>query len=92
MEDFTFLEQLRLSHNAKIITCFVGSSVLNAFYSNKDIKVFYLNPLNEEYNNEPHLKGYYKHILERAEIENLSYDIDMNALDFSELKNILQTL
>ena len=92
MEDFTFLEKLRLSHSAKVIACFVGSSVLNAFYSNKDIKVFYLNPLNEEYNNEPHLKRYYKHILERSEIQNLSYDIDMNASDFTELRNILQTL
>jgi hypothetical protein len=92
MEDFTFLEQLRLSHNAKVITCFVGSSVFNAFYSNKDIKVFYLNPLNKEYNNEPHLKGYYKFVLDLAGIENSDYDIDMNDIEFNELRNILQTL
>jgi hypothetical protein len=92
MEDFTFLEQLKLSHNAKVIACFVGSSVLNAFYSNKDVKVFYLNPLNKEYNNEPHLKGYYKFILDLAGIQNRDYDVDMNTAEFNELRNILQTL
>ena len=92
MEDFTFLEQLRLSHNAEIIACFVGSSIFNAFYSNKDVKVFYLNPLNQEYNNEPHLKEYYNYTLELGGIANSDYDIDMNATEFTELRNILQTL
>jgi hypothetical protein len=92
MEDFTFLEQLRLSHNAEIIACFVGSSIFNAFYSNKDVKVFYLNPLNQEYNNEPHLKEYYNYTLKLGGIANSDYDIDMNATEFSELRNILQTL
>jgi hypothetical protein len=92
MEDFTFLEQLRLSHNAEIIACFVGSSIFNAFYSNKDVKVFYLNPLNQEYNNEPHLKQYYNYTLKLGGIANSDYDIDMNATEFSELRNILQTL
>jgi hypothetical protein len=92
MEDFTFLEQLKLSHNAKIIACFVGSSTLNAFYSNKDIKIFYLNPLNEEYNNEPHLKQYYKFTLDLGGIKNSDYDIDMNDTEFNELRNILQNL
>ncbi len=92
MEDFTFLEQLRLSYNAEVITCFVGASVLNTFSSNKNIKIFYLNPLNKEYNNELHLKDYYKFIFDIAGIENSSYDIDMNTLEFSELRNILSNL
>lgn len=92
MEDFTFLEQIKLSYNAKIIACFVGASVLNAFSSNKNIKIFYLNPLNKEYNNEPHLKGFYNFMLNLVGIENSSYDIDMNALEFSELENVLKNL
>ena len=92
MENFSFLEQLKFSHNASVIACFVGSSTLNAFYSNKDIKIFYLNPINEEYNNEPHLSRYYNFVLEPAQVQHSSYDIDMNSEDFIELENIIKNL
>lgn len=92
MEDFNFLEQLRFSYNALVIACFVGSSILNAFFSHKDVKIFYLNPINEEYNNEPHLKRYYDFILGDANVEHSSYDIDMNSENFIELENIIENL
>lgn len=92
MEDFSFLEQLKFSHNASVIACFVGSSTLNAFYSHKDIKIFYLNPINEEYNNEPHLNGFYNFIFTNTHIQHSSYDIDMNSKNFIELENIIKNL
>lgn len=92
MEDFNFLEQLKFSYNASVIACFVGSSTLNAFFSHKDIKIFYLNPTNEEYNNEPHLGEYYHFVLEWAQVQHSSYDIDMNNENFIELENIIKNL
>ena len=92
MEDFDFLEQLKFSYNALVIACFVGSSILNAFFSHKDVKIFYLNPINEEYNNEPHLKRYYDFILGDANVEHSSYDVDMNNENFIELENIIGNL
>ena len=92
MEDYNFLEQIKISHNADIIACYVGSSIFNAFYSTKNVKVFYLNPINEDFNNEPHLKIFYKHILDDLGIKNNSYDIDMYSKDYTELENILNTL
>ena len=92
MEDLNFLEQLKFSYNALVIACFVGSSILNAFFSHKDVKIFYLNPINEEYNNEPHLKRYYDFILGDAKVQHSSYDIDMNSENFIELENIIENL
>ena len=75
-----------------MVACFVGSSILNAFFSDKNVKIFYLNPMNEEYNNEPHLKRYYNFVLGDAQVQHSSYDIDMNSANFIELENIIKNL
>ena len=48
--------------------------------------------MNEEYNNEPHLKRYYDFVLEEAQVQHSSYDIDMNSANFIELENIIKNL
>ena len=92
MEDYSFLEQMKLSHNAEIIACFIGSSTFNTCYSNFEKKLFYLNPLNLEFNSETHLRESYSNILKLLEVDQTIYDIDMFDINTTELKEVLSSL